>query len=67
MERGEVRPRGGRRLLGFCNNSGPAFILGAAGTGVFGGARFGLLLYAAHILAALTAGVLLSLGDPARR
>ena len=29
---------------------------------MFGGARFGLLLYAAHILAALTAGVLLSLG-----
>lgn len=64
VERGEVSREEGGRLLGFCNNSGPAFILGAAGTGVFGGARFGLLLYAAHILAALTAGVLLSLGRP---
>ncbi len=45
------------RLLAFCNNSGPAFIIGAAG-GVFQSARAGVLLYAAHVLAALTAGVL---------
>lgn len=64
VERGELERGEGERLLGFCNNSGPAFILGAAGAGVFGSARAGLVLYAAHILAALTAGVLLSLGRP---
>ena len=32
------------RLLAFCNNSGPAFIVGAVGAGVFGSASAGLLL-----------------------
>ena len=49
VERGELERGEGERLLGFCNNSGPAFILGAAGAGVFGSARAGLLLYAAHV------------------
>ena len=42
--------------MAFCNNSGPAFILGAVG-GVFGGTA-GLLLYGSHILASITVGVL---------
>lgn len=46
-----------QRLLAFCNNSGPAFILGAVG-GIFGGAA-GLLLYGSHIMASVTVGVLL--------
>ena len=46
------------RLLPFCNNSGPAFILGAAG-GVFGSVRAGLMLYATHVAAALAVGFLL--------
>ena len=41
------------RLLTFCNNGGPAFILGAVGVGVFGDLRFGLWLCAVHVLAAL--------------
>ena len=47
------------RLLIFCNNSGPAFIIGAAGIGVFRSAGAGLLLYAAHIIAALVWGMIL--------
>ena len=46
------------RLLAFCNNSGPAFILGVAGAGVFSSGRVGLLLYLAHILASLLVGFL---------
>lgn len=46
-------------LLGFCNNSGPAFIIGAVGCGVFGSARIGALLYAVHIASAVTVGILL--------
>ena len=46
------------RLLAFCNNSGPAFILGAAG-GVLGSPGAGLLLYVTHILAAVCVGLLL--------
>src|SRR5699024_8418272 len=41
------------RLLAFCNNSGPAFILGVVGVGVFGSSAIGLLLYASHCLASL--------------
>ncbi len=33
------------RLLSFCTNSGPAFIFGIVGAGVFSGGRIGLLLY----------------------
>lgn len=46
------------RLLGFCNNSGPAFILGVVGAGVFGDSRVGLLLYLVHALASLLVGLL---------
>ena len=46
------------RLLAFCNNSGPAFILGVVGAGVFGSGRAGLVLYLVHIAASLCVGVL---------
>lgn len=46
------------RLLAFCNNSGPAFIFGVVGAGVFGDSRVGLLLYLTHTLASLLVGVL---------
>ncbi len=46
------------RLLSFCNNSGPAFILGVVGAGVFGDSRVGLLLYLTHALASLVVGLL---------
>ena len=47
-------------LLGFCNNTGPAFIVGVCGAGVFGSVRAGLLLYALHILSALLTGLALT-------
>ena len=52
------------RLLAFCNNSGPAFILGAVGAGVFGSGVAGLLLYLAHLLASLLVGVLFRFYKP---
>ena len=54
---GSVSRQEAERLLAFCNNSGPAFILGAVGVGVFGSVRLGLLLYLIHILAALLTGL----------
>lgn len=45
------------RLLAFCNNSGPAFILGVVGAGVFGSSKVGLLLYLAHGLASVCIGI----------
>lgn len=46
------------RLLAFCNNSGPAFILGVVGTGVFASSRVGVLLYLAHAAASCCVGLL---------
>lgn len=47
-------------LLPFCNNSGPAFIIGGVGVGVFSSSAAGLLLYAVHIFSAVIGGILLS-------
>ena len=58
--RGEISLDEAEDLLTFCNNSGPAFIIGAAGIGVFGSSGAGLLLYFSHIAAAVMAGALLS-------
>lgn len=58
--RGELSESEIKRLLCFCNNTGPAFIIGAAGSGIFGSAAIGALLYAAHILAAVITGLLFS-------
>ena len=46
------------RLLAFCNNSGPAFILGVVGAGVFANSRVGLLLYCIHALSSICIGIL---------
>ena len=45
------------RLLAFCNNCGPAFILGVVGAGVFGSGRAGLVLYLGHLTASLLVGL----------
>ena len=62
-EQGLISSREAERLLGFCNNSGPSFLVGAIGAGVFGSVRAGLLLYISHALAALLTGLLLRSGD----
>lgn len=48
------------RLLSFCNNCGPAFLLGVVGSGCFGAPAYGLLLTGVHISAALLTGILLN-------
>ena len=59
-EQGRISPREAERLLVFSNNSGPAFLIGAIGGGVFASPRAGLLLYLSHALAALLTGLLAS-------
>ena len=46
------------RLLSFCNNSGPAFIFGIVGAGVFSSGKIGLLLYLVHSVASILVGIL---------
>ena len=47
------------RLLSFCNNAGPGFILGVCGGAVLHDARAGLYLYLVHVASAVLTGVLL--------
>ena len=46
------------RLLLFCNNSGPAFLLGVLGGSVFGQPSLGLFLWLVHALSAFGVGLL---------
>lgn len=57
-EKGMCTRTEAERLLAFCNNSGPAFILGVVGAGVFSSGRAGLLLYLTHAAASLCVGML---------
>ncbi len=42
------------KLLAFCNNCGPMFVIGALGTGMLGEPGAGIMLYLSHILTSLT-------------
>lgn len=57
LHSGHIGEEEAERLLCFCNNSGPAFIISAVGTGVFSSPAAGALLYLIHILAALICGI----------
>lgn len=46
------------RLLAFTNNSGPLFIIGTVGIGLFKDTNTGILLFITHLLACLTVGFL---------
>ena len=67
--------RGGRlsrpeaeRLLAFCNNSNPVFLISVLGVGVFGSVRAGVWLWLIHLLSALLTGLLFrNHGGPVRR
>lgn len=45
------------RLLAFTNNSGPLFIIGTVGIGMFGNSTIGILLLITHVLACITVGI----------
>ncbi|MBE7002691.1 MAG: sporulation protein [Ruminococcaceae bacterium] len=56
--RGAVTKSEAERLLGFCSNAGPGFILGVCGS-VLQNQRAGAYLYLVHVASALLAGLLL--------
>lgn len=59
LNTGVIDKREGEWLLAFCNNSGPAFIMGAVGCGVFSSSRIGVFLYIVHAFAAIITGVII--------
>ncbi|AIS52570.1 sporulation integral membrane protein YlbJ [Thermoanaerobacter kivui] len=46
------------RLMSFCNNSGPLFMLGAVAIGMFNSPKIGYVIMASNYLAAITTGLL---------
>jgi sporulation integral membrane protein YlbJ len=52
------------RLLAFCNNSGPLFILGTVGIALFGNKTIGFILLITHILASLSVGIIYKFWSP---
>lgn len=62
-EEGIMEKSAAERALAFCNNSGPLFIIGAAGASVYGSTKIGVLLYICHIAGALTAAAVFGRGS----
>lgn len=51
-----------QRLIGFANNTGPAFIIAGIGAGMRGSVIDGIILYFSMVLSALTVGILFGIG-----
>ncbi len=58
-ETGYVSKSEAERLMGFCNNSGPLFIIGSVGAAMYSSVRIGAMLYAAHVAASIITGIIL--------
>lgn len=56
-KKGHLTDKEAGELAVFCNNSGPSFIMGAVGVGVFHSTIAGVFLYCVHILAAILGGI----------
>lgn len=54
---GQIDRAEGRRMLRFCVNGGPGFIISAVGVGLMGSVGLGMILFAAHLIASLILGI----------
>ncbi len=50
-----------QRLISFANNSGPLFVIGAVGVGMFNNVRIGYFLLAVHYISAIITGLVFRL------
>ncbi len=55
---GECTKTEASRLLAFCNNSGPMFVIGSIGIGMLQNYRIGVFLYLIHLFSALICGII---------
>ena len=62
-ENGEITQRQGRRMLLFCVNAGPAFVIGTVGTVMLSSRRAGLVLFISLTVTSLFIGVLSAFFD----
>lgn len=61
LRQGRLSPQTASRMLVFCVNPGPSFVIGAVGLLVLGSTQAGLALFAAQAASALLLGLLFSL------
>ena len=54
---GEISVKEAKRLMSFCNTSGPAFMVGAVGAGMLGSGLLGGIIATAHYMGALINGL----------
>ena len=57
LENGDISTGQGKRMMLFCVNAGPAFVIGTVGTVIFSSSRAGIILYVSLIASALVMGV----------
>jgi len=57
-EKNQCSKTEGERILAFTNTSGPLFIIGAVGIGMFGDGKLGTLFLITHIISALLVGII---------
>ncbi len=58
LEDGELTKNQAARMMMFCVNAGPAFVIGAVGTAMLGSRKAGVILYASLSAASLLTGIL---------
>jgi len=57
LRSGALQKEESERLLPYCNNSGPLFIIGAVGLGMLKNMQAGIFLYIIHIVSAIITGI----------
>ena len=57
-EMGKITRNDAFRMSSFCSTSGPMFIIGAVGVGMFHSAQIGYILFISHVLSALINGII---------
>ncbi|HZJ57016.1 MAG TPA: sporulation integral membrane protein YlbJ [Clostridia bacterium] len=55
---GSITKDEGQRMLAFCNNSGPLFMIGAVGIGILNNPEAGKVIAVSHLLGSLILGIL---------
>ncbi len=63
---GQLTEAEARRLLTFCNNSNPVFLISVLGVGIFHSVRVGVYLWLIHLLSALLTGFFFRSGNAPR-
>lgn len=58
IDRGDITPKQGERMLSFCVGAGPAFVISVVGADLLGSVTAGAILFASQAAAAILIGIL---------